>query len=194
MVSKMDYNIINKNSIKIIELLNEGRAYFSEIHKKTGIASKNNLLKNLSLLTANKIIVKEEKTANTYYSLNYSSSFLIGILNLINQTRFEKLPFNVKKSISECIIELKPRMAVLFGSYAKENYKKESDIDLLILGSSGGQETRIKEISKKYGVQINAVFMELKKIDLSSESLKHIFRTGYPLTGEIYFYNEFKEI
>jgi len=44
----MDYTIINKNSIKIIEILKEGRTYFNEIHEKTGIKSKNNLLKNLN--------------------------------------------------------------------------------------------------------------------------------------------------
>lgn len=190
----MDYSQINKNSIKIVETLKEGKAYFNEISEKTGIKSKNNLLKNLNLLTLNKILIKEEKKANTYYSLNYSNKITISLLNLINQIRFEKLPFNVKKSITECLLLIKPKIGILFGSYAKENYKKESDIDLLFLDGEKEKKEKIKEISKNYGVKISPTFMEIKELNLKSESLKHIFKSGYPLTGEEYFYNEFKEV
>ena len=189
----MDYNIINKNSIRIVEALNERKAYFSEIYKKTGIKSKNNLLKNLDLLVTNKVLIKEEKTANTYYFLNYSNNVLIAILNLINQIKFEKLPFNIKKSILDCIFAIKPKVAILFGSYAKDNYQKESDIDILFFDALNEKKDRVREISKNYGVQINAIFMGFKELDLKSESLVHIFKTGYSITGEAYFYNEIKE-
>ena len=189
----MDYNIINKNSIRIVGALNERKAYFSEIYKKTGIKSKNNLLKNLDLLVTNKVLIKEEKTANTYYFLNYSNNVLIAILNLINQIKFEKLPFNIKKSILDCIFAIKPKVAILFGSYAKDNYQKESDIDILFFDALNEKKDSVREISKNYGVQINAIFMGFKDLDLKSESLVHIFKTGYPITGEAYFYNEIKE-
>ena len=193
MVLKMDYEQINKNSIKIIEILKEGRAYFSEIYEKAKIKSKNNLLKNLQMLTSGKILIKEKKKSNTFYSINYSNTILVSLLNLINKIKFEKLPFNVKKSILESIFSLKPRMAILFGSYAKGNYKKESDIDLLFFDALK-KPKKIKEISENYGVRLNVVFMELKNLDLNSESLKHIFKTGYPLTGGEYFYNETRKI
>jgi len=189
----MDYSIFNRNSIKIIEVLSEGKVYFSEIYEKTGIKSRNNLLKNLNLLNSNKILIKEEKKSNTFYSINYSSNILIALLNLINQTKFEKLPFNIKKSVLESIFDLKPRIAILFGSYAKNNHTKESDIDLLFFDAIDKQKDRIREISKNYGVQINVIFMDFKELDLKSESLRHIFKTGYPLSGEAYFYNEIKE-
>lgn len=189
----MDYNQINKNSIKIIEVLKERKAYFSEIYEKTGIKSKNNLLKNLNLLVSNKILLKEEKKANTFYSINYSNNILIAILNFINQTKFEKLPFPVKKSIMDCLLIIRPRIAILFGSYVKGDYKKESDIDLLFFEGLNKQKDKIREISKNYGVQINATFMDFEELDLKSESLAHIFKTGYPLSGEAYFYNEIKE-
>jgi predicted nucleotidyltransferase len=189
----MDYNQINKNSIKIIDALKEGKAYFSEIYEKTGIKSKNNLLKNLNLLVSNKILIKEEKKANTFYSINYSNNILIAMLNFINQAKFERLPFHVKKSIMDCLFIIKPRIAVLFGSYVKGDYKKESDIDLLFFDGLNEKKDRIREISKNYGVQINATFMSFEELDLKSESLAHIFKTGYPLSGEAYFYNEIKE-
>lgn len=41
---------MNKNSIKIIEVLSNNRLYFNQIAKLTNIKSKNNLVKNLSLM------------------------------------------------------------------------------------------------------------------------------------------------
>ena len=189
----MDYTIINKNSIKIIEILKEGRTYFNEIHEKTGIKSKNNLLKNLNSLALNKILTKEENKSNTYYSINYQNNVLIALLSLIHNIKFEGLPFNAKKSIFESISALKPKMAVLFGSFAKGSYKKNSDIDLLFFDALEEKE-KIKEISKSYGVQINVIFMKFKETDFNSESVRHIVETGYPLMGEIYFYNKIKKI
>src|SRR3989344_3524547 len=188
----MDYSIFNRNSIKIIEILKERKAYFNEIYEKTGIKSKNNLLKNLNLLTDNKILIKDENKSNTFYSINHSNNISISILNLINQFKFEKLPFVVKKSILESIFTLKPRIAILFGSYAKGSYKNESDIDLLFFDSLESKE-KIREISKNYGIRLNITLMNLKELNLKNESLMHIFKTGYPLAGGEYFYNELKK-
>ncbi|MEK6915657.1 MAG: nucleotidyltransferase domain-containing protein [Nanoarchaeota archaeon] len=190
----MDYNKINKNSIKIIEILIYGKAYFNEIHEKTGIKSKNNLLKNLNNFVEARILLKEEKKANTFFSINYSNSISVAIINLINSLKFEKLAFNIKKSIIECIFKLKPKTTILFGSYAKNNYKKESDIDLLFFDSIKEKREELRDISKSYGVQINATFLNFGELDLQSEAIKHIFKTGYPINGAIYFYNEFKKI
>ena len=188
----MDYPKININIIKIIDVLAQGKAYFNELHEKTKIKSKNNLLKNLNILTENKIVFKESNKSNTYYSLNYSNSILIAILNLINKSKFEKLPFIVKKSIIDSIFTLKPRIAVLFGSFARGNNNINSDIDLIFFDASN--KKAVYEISRNYEVKINVVFMKFKELDILNESLKHILKTGYPLIGEEYFYNETKKI
>jgi len=188
----MDYSNINKNAIKIIEILAEGRAYLNEIYEKTGIKSKNNLLKNLNSLTNNKILIKEENKSNTFYSLNYQNHLLIALLNLINKTKFENLPFEIKKSILETIFNSKPRIVILFGSYAKKNYNKKSDIDLIFFDAI--EQKGIKEISSKYGVKLNITFMRINELQKNNEALNHIIKTGYPLTGVEYFYNETKKI
>lgn len=184
----MDYKNINQNMIRIIEVLVEGRAYFNEIHEKTGIKSKNNLLKNLQSLTNNKILIKEENKSNTFYSLNYQNKVLISLLNLINNIKLAKLPFDIKSSISEVILYSKPKIAILFGSYAKINYNKKSDIDLIFFDAV--DKKRIKEISSKYGVKLNITFMALNEWQKDNEALNHIIKTGYPLIGAEYFYNE----
>ena len=188
----MDYSNINKNVIKIIEVLVEGRAYLNEIYEKTRIKSKNNLLKNLNSLTNNKILIKEENKSNTFYSLNYKNNISIALLNLINKIKFENLPFEVKKSVSEATATSKPRIAILFGSYAKRNYNKKSDVDIIFFDAI--EKEGIKEISRKYGVKLNITFMKLNELQKNNEALNHIIKTGYPLIGVEYFYNESKKI
>jgi len=188
----MDYSIISKNVIKIIEVLAEGKAYFNEIYEKTKIKSKNNLLKNLNLLTVNKLLIRNENKSNTFYSLNYRNNILISLLNLINKTKFENLAFDIKKSISEAVFTSKPRIAILFGSYAKGNYNKRSDVDLIFFDAI--EKKRIKGISSKYGVRLNVTFMDIKEFRKDNEALNHILKTGYPMVGEEYFYDETKEV
>ena len=188
----MDYLDVNKNVIKIIEVLTEGRAYLNEIYEKTGIKSKNNLLKNLNSITNNKILTKEENKSNTFYSINYQNNVSIALLNLINKIRFENLSFDIKKGILEAIFTSKPRIAILFGSYAKKNYNKKSDIDLIFFDAIKKKD--INEISGKYGIKLNIIFMKLDELQKDNETLNHIIKTGYPLAGGEYFYNEAKKI
>ncbi|MDP1728796.1 MAG: nucleotidyltransferase domain-containing protein [archaeon] len=189
----MDYKNLNGNSLKIIEALNEKKHYFNELHEKTGIRSKNNLLRNLNSLTQNGILIKEKNKSNTFYSINYSNSIAIALLNLINNIKFSGLPYNIRTGILESIFALKPKIAILFGSYVKGNYKKESDVDLLFFESEDNLKERVREISKSYGIKLNITLMNLKELNLKSEPMMHIFKTGYPLVGENYFYNELKK-
>ena len=50
--------------------------------------------------------------------------------------------FNIKKSILDSIFVLKPKISILFGSYAKGDYKKESDIDLLFFDALKKQKIK----------------------------------------------------
>jgi len=188
----MDCLNVNKNVIKIIEILAERRTYLNEIYEKTGIKSKNNLLKNLNSLTNNKIIVREKNKSNTFYSLNFKNNVLIGLLSLINKTKFESLPFEVKKGIMEAIFTFKPRIAILFGSYAKKNYTKKSDVDLIFFDAIGKEG--VNEISNKYSIKLNITFMQIGELQKDNEALNHIIKTGYPIVGGEYFYNEAKTI
>lgn len=109
--------------------------------------------------------------------------------------KFQKLPFERKKAVQETILQVKPVMAVLFGSTAKEDYKKNSDIDLLLVYNEKkdlGKE--IKEISSRYGIRVNAIIITFKEIDMREDSMKHILKTGYPVAGYNYFYEAIKNV
>jgi predicted nucleotidyltransferase len=188
----MDYNFINKNSLKIMSTLLEGRMYFNQIYEKTKISSKNNLLKSLNNLEEKNIIIKEKNKSNTFYEINFNNLISIPILNLINKIKFERLPFPVKKEIVEIIDSIKPKIAILFGSYSKLNYSKESDIDLLFVDGIDRKNT-INEIASKYGIETNIISIKLKDFNGANEQIAHILKTGYPLVGESYFYNEYKK-
>lgn len=45
------------------------------------------------------------------------------------------------------------KIVIIFGSYAKANHKKDSDLDILIVGDYSTQET--KRISELYGIKVN---------------------------------------
>jgi predicted nucleotidyltransferase len=191
----MDYNLLNKNTLKIIESLRQGkqgRLYFSQIAEQSKIKSRNNLLKNLNLLSDSKILVKEQFKGNTFYSLNYSNPLSISILHIIDIIRFNALVFEKRKPVQEIIQKIKPSLAVIFGSTAKGNFNKESDIDLLLISEKKPQ--LIKEISSRYNVKISPVIINFEELDSRNDTIAHILKTGYPLVGEEYFYEEYKKI
>lgn len=185
----MDY--INKNSLKIVEVLEEKEFYFNELYEKVKIRSKNNLLRNLKKLTEKQILIKRKNKSNTYYTLNYTNLLTFSLLDLLNKERFESLPFSVKKSVLELIFLMKPKIAILFGSYAKGSFKKESDVDLVFIDSEGDKNI-VKEIGDKYGVVLNVVFLKFKEFDSGNSSLTHILKTGFPIVGKEYFYDKRK--
>ncbi len=190
----MDYNeIINKNALKILEVIGRNKIYFNQIQELSKIKSKNNILKNLDNFVKLNILKKEKNKSNTFYSINYENNFSISMLNIINQIKFQRLDFEKRKAIEEYLILLKPGMAVLFGSTAKENYTKRSDIDILFVYNNLPKVT-YDEVSEKYGVKINLIKLDFKELNKNNESINHMLMTGYPLTGSIYFYKYLSKI
>ncbi len=185
----MDYNIFNKNTLKITQVLMEAenKLYLNQIYELTKIKSKNNLVKNLNMLVNFNILEKEKNKSNTFYSLNYENILTLSFFKIINTIKLQKLPFERRKAIEESLILTKPNMAVLFGSTAKKNFTRQSDIDILFVYN---EKTKINlsEISGRYGVKINIISLKFDELDEKSETIRHILKTGYPLTGNLYFY------
>ena len=191
----MDYNkLLNKNIIKILEVLKKERLYFNQISELADIKSKNNLLKNLNVMTDLKILKKEKSKGNTFYNINYENNLSLILLQLINTIKFQNLPFERRKAVQELIQKTKPVLAVLFGSTAKAGFKKQSDIDILLIYNEKTKDKKIKEISSKYGVRINPVIIKFSELNIRNDTIAHILKTGYPIVGHIYFYEVFKNV
>ncbi|VVB77924.1 Nucleotidyltransferase domain protein [uncultured archaeon] len=190
----MYFDLINKNTLKIIRELRLERLYFNQISERTSIKSKNNLLKNLNNLVLAKILIKEQNKSNTYYKINYENYLSISILSLLDSFNFQNLPFERRKPLEEIILCTKSPLIIVFGSTSKGDFKKDSDIDLLIIENKMNNLNKIKEISKRYGVSINPVFISFEEFEKMGDTIEHILKTGYPLTGGFYFYEKFKKI
>ncbi|MBU1204213.1 MAG: nucleotidyltransferase domain-containing protein [Nanoarchaeota archaeon] len=190
------YSLLNKNVINILEVINQKKLYFNQISELTGIKSRNNLLKNLNKLVDLKILKKEKNKSNTFYSINYDNQFSLVLLQLININKFQNLPFERRKALTELISATKPLIAVLFGSTAKNNFKRASDIDILIVYSSRIMDIQkeIRDISSRYSIKIASVVLKYSEINTKDETTRHIFRTGYPIVGHTYFYEMLKNV
>lgn len=125
---------MNLNEYKILELMNRSGkpVFFRELSKKSGVSigGTQQVLKDYS-----NFIEKKTEGKNTYYFLkkNLETLYLTRIIELRkaqlfikNNPRFKELFNYFVKSNIYCLI---------FGSYAKKNFNKNSDIDILILSS-----------------------------------------------------------
>ena len=157
------YKMYDKTEIRILEQI-----YLTPgIHKrelskrlKLGMPSIDYGLKKINKL------IKIQKAGNQInYFLNYSKERLSSALSTVENGRFEKLPAKVRLSVNDFLkeLEVKPIIAVIFGSFASGTYTKNSDIDILLvfqkIEDSKKIENTAKKISMKTNTQLNPVYL-----------------------------------
>lgn len=115
--------------------------------------------------------------------------------------KFEALPFLRKEAIQKYLKKLpeQPIFVVLFGSTAKENYREDSDIDLLLITNRkiSAKEAE-KEADALCAVKISTfqmVFEDFQKeIKLKEDAVvQSSLQTGYPLINHICYYGALYE-
>ena len=141
-------------------------------------------------------ILKSEKDGNQKkYSLklNYKT---YSIFELFDLQRLHALPSIRRNAIKYFIghLQEKPLIAFIFGSTAKEVFKEDSDIDLLIISNS---EINTKEAEKHSealtGIKISTFQMTfwdfLKEIKLKEDPvIQSAIASGYPVLNNLYYY------
>ena len=158
--------IYDKTSIKIIEevYINPG-IHKRELSKKLhlGMPSIDYSIKKIGDL------LKKAKSGNRInYFLNYANSNITPILSAIEYSRIEKFPTKIKIAVNDFLLELekKPIMTLIFGSYARGDYTKNSDLDILLvfqkLDDEKYIETTAKKISMRTNTRINPVYLDYK--------------------------------
>ena len=121
---------------KIIELFYHNKLakiHLREIARRTKL-NENSATRFLKLLE--KIgLLKSELDGNLKKYSIVSSKRLFAIFALFDVEKFNRLPSLRKDAVVFFLKAMpeKPIIAVLFGSTAKENYTKESDIDILLV-------------------------------------------------------------
>ncbi|MFH1590685.1 MAG: nucleotidyltransferase domain-containing protein [archaeon] len=129
----------------------------------------------LNKLEKEHILKSKTEGKNKLYFLNLDNkeivkNFIIAIEHLRTIELFKK---NILiKEISEKIQPLIRGITLIFGSYAKDTQKKDSDLDILIIGKCNEKE--IDDISQIYNIQINVkIYPRLKKDILTKEAIKN---------------------
>lgn len=131
-----------------------------------------------------KTLLKKQKSGNQInFFLDYSQESLTSFLNMIEYSRFNKLPSKIRLSIREFLKDLKnkPLISVIFGSYAKGDYLKNSDIDILLIYQKLENEKQIentaKKISMRTNTNINPIYLDYSIFrDNFHNSTKNFFK------------------
>lgn len=141
-------------------------------------------------------ILKYKREGNLKkYSVKQSKIVYL-LFELFDIEKFEKLPSARKNAVRIYLDKLpeKPVFAVLFGSTAKETFKEDSDIDILIItNNKTSTESAEKEADALTAIRIST-FQETYKnflIELRMKEDKVVqsaLQSGYPLINNIRYY------
>lgn len=111
-------------------------------------------------------VLKKKRFGNQIiYFLDYSKEDLTPLLYMVEYSRMNKLPAKVKLTIYDFLTEMKekPIIAAIFGSYARGDYTKNSDIDVLLVFQKLENEKQIENwanrVSMRTNITINPVYI-----------------------------------
>ena len=173
-----------------------------EIMKSLNKKTKTWIFNTLKQLVKNKILNSNRKSNLDIYSLNLSNPISLKILDFLEIK--ESINFERLDLISDIInkIPVKGYCLIVFGSYAENKQKKDSDIDISILINNKEDEKKIKpylnDIKLNYKIKVDdhyILFNELiEMLTRSEENLgKQIFRKHKIFYNSDIYYNLIKE-
>jgi len=124
--------ITTKNELKVINLFRKNiflNASIREIMKKVGSNSYQRVYEAIESLVKKNILSLEKKSSLNLISLKISRETILN-LAFLEEKEGNKIP-NYSKIIE--IKEITDYLILVTGSYAKGNYNKKSDLDLVII-------------------------------------------------------------
>ncbi len=147
---------VNDIDLKILSLFTKGpdkEYYIREVEKLLKISSRTALV-TLAKLEKKGILESKIKGKIKIYSIKKS---ILSREFLILTEQYKRIRFleenHLIKEILEKADEYMQGIILVFGSYAKAIQKDDSDLDLFIVGKF--YEDKIKEVGKKYGINVN---------------------------------------
>lgn len=141
-------------------------------------------------------ILKQEKDGNQkkyFLKLNYKS---YSVFELFDLEKLNALPSIRRNAIKYFIehLEDKPLIAFVFGSTAKNVFKKDSDIDILLIFNKKIKTDEAEKHSEALtGIRISIFQMTLtdfsKEIKLKEDPvIQSAIASGYPVLNSMYYY------
>ena len=178
----------NKNNLEmeIILVLIKNQSHLREIARILD-ESHSTILRRINNLIKEEILDYKREGKNKIFFIknnlkakNYVySAEIYKLSKLVNKCPELGIIFeDVKNKISKGMI-------ILFGSYAKENYKQNSDIDIYIETSDNLIKNKIKDINSKINVKTG-------KFDINSLLIKEVIKNHVIIRGVEEFYEKTK--
>jgi predicted nucleotidyltransferase len=140
-------------------------------------------------------ILKSKKEGNLKKYTPTKTTKTCQIYSIFDNEKYEKLPYKRKEAIKKFLEKIEePLIILLFGSTAKENYKQESDIDLLLINNNKIKTKEAEEYAESQtGIKINPLQITqenlINEIALKKDPLiQSAITTGYPITNQIKYY------
>jgi len=125
--------------------------YLSEIAKRVK-TSAGTAQRELNRLLRNDLIIFKKKANLNLYALNKSYSLLKEIESIVKKT------FGIEIELKKGLSGVKNiSFAFLFGSYVKDGFKSDSDIDLFIIGEVDEEQAfdALQKVEENIGREIN---------------------------------------
>lgn len=147
---------VNNKSFEILSLFTKGydkEYYIREVERLVKISSRTALLALDDFEKSGILESKSRGKIKNYYIKKSSLSREFFIL----AEQYKKVRFfernHLVREIFDKIDNFLDGLVIVFGSYAKGKEKKDSDLDLFIIGNCNNK--KIKAVGKKYGIEIN---------------------------------------
>jgi len=170
-----------KTKIKMIDLLEQHKEgiHLRKISRllKTGLP---NVTRYAHILEKENVINKK-KDANLVKLKLKKSQKTIAYLKQVNTERFLSLPKKIQIAVTDFLdeLELNPLITIIFGSYAKGNYTKDSDIDILLIFQKVENEKKIENTAKRINMRtnttINPIYLNYKNFERNFLDKEHDF-------------------
>jgi len=160
--------------------------HFNKIVCVTNLA-RSSVDRHLKTLVLNEILNVKKEANLTKYSLNHINPLTISMLINFDSEKLLSLPINVRKILTEIRRNFDNNFIFVFGSYAKNNFKKNSDLDIFISVKDSSlikENGVIRKLQLQYGVKIDLHISTFE----NSDSQRHIIETGFPIANYENFY------
>lgn len=189
--------LLNKGMLKILRIFYDNKnekMHLREIARESKMQVQG-VSRHLKELEKNKIL-KSQKTGNLkQYSLikDKPAYFIFSMLDI---EKIDNLPLLRKNAINDFIKKLPepPIFAIVFGSTAKQNYRQDSDIDILIITNNKiNSKVAEKEAEYNNSIKISSFqmgFNEFKKeLKLKEDKvIQSALNTGIPILNHLQYY------
>ncbi|MBI5871469.1 nucleotidyltransferase domain-containing protein [archaeon] len=169
-----------ETKIRIINILDKNKkgVHIRELARLVK-TSYNNAVRNMKILEQEGVI-KKEKDANLIKIELKNHPLTIAYLKQAHTENFLALPKKISNAITEFLNELKekPLIALIFGSYARGNFTKDSDIDILLVFQEIKQkdiENTAKRISLRTNTKISPVYLNYNEFEKNLLNKEHDF-------------------